>query len=428
MRPRVWLQTSILLLLTSAGCEHRHKVDPQQFDAAIARIDRWITVLDEAIRDLSGTLKEAQATLLKLEKELKTDTQDVLANEVRNVARSVLYTGGDQLKMIPDYLEIKIKDNLKVFRAALAQARKEVLEAKAKNDTSGIQRALDKLAEIKVFHDPVATGFVPNIIEVAWNDHDSPDHSIRVPVIDVHGWGFERPPMETPLFSLAIENAKGESRPLPSSAIMFQSRYQMQIKLSTPGVEFTKNDHALVFAWGAPGNSPQVSKLSIEHKILRQPELVEAPPVPMITALNVTIQTTKDDKDPEITFLLQPHLPGSGERGRLVVGGTRPELLGQPRPEFLPAYAYHEVWPNGHVATVQIRLAKPIPVRDRLKYALLMQYQNPWGNHGWEGRIERIQGVVSNGPSPSLELIDPTPEFKLGENGNPRQYEVHFSK
>ncbi|MBY0512585.1 MAG: hypothetical protein K2P78_01580 [Gemmataceae bacterium] len=259
--------------------------DEQQFADAIARLDKAIGLFDKAI---SVESKEWRETLVKLEQALKTDAQDLMVNEVRSVTQAFAADLKDLPKETADYIEVKLKDNLKAMRKALAEARQDVVDAKAKKDNSGIKRALDKLADIKVFHDPVVTGFIPSNVNIEWKDHTQTDYTIRIPLIEIRGWGFERPAGEELKMAVAIEGADGKLRSLPPAVFFFTSRYLAQIKLDTAGAKILKGDHKLVLIMntGQPGGRREVP---ISHKIppVPEPKKVEPPPPPHYPLLNI---------------------------------------------------------------------------------------------------------------------------------------------
>ena len=60
--------------------------------------------------------------LADLEQKIRDDGQDLLANEVHNTLTAFTVDIGDQLKASADYIEAKLKDNLKAFRIALESA------------------------------------------------------------------------------------------------------------------------------------------------------------------------------------------------------------------------------------------------------------------------------------------------------------------
>jgi len=268
--------------ISICGC--KPKWDPQQFDDVIQRLDRWIVAVNTATgkisveselwRDESSRWRNA---LDKLEGDLKKDAQDVLANEVRNISSALASDIGDQVKTTMDYLEVKLKDNLKALRDAIQKARADVIAARGTKDSKGIKLALDELSQIRIFHDPVVTGFIPSHVQLLWADNAQTNCSLRVPLVEVRGWGFERPAGEEARFSLkVIDNTGKELRELPRSAIFFTTRYLMQLKLDTQGVVFGKNDHGLVFAIGSASEDNR--SLPINH-VVPSPSPPE-PPTP----------------------------------------------------------------------------------------------------------------------------------------------------
>lgn len=303
-RPPILLFVCALVGLTVSGCVGLWW-DSTQFDAALKRIDNSIRAIDEAMAKITRESASWREALAKLEKDLKEDAQDVLANEVKNIGASAAADLGDQLKIGADFIDLKLKDNLKALRQALEEAREEIQEAKKKKDEDGIKRALDKLATIKVYHDPVVTAFIPGHVQIVWDDLAQTSYKIKpalkdTPLIEVRGWGFERPPgEETPRFSLEVIDATGKKvRDLPSSAIFLTDRYKLQIKLDAPGMKFSKGDHALVFVCGPHPTDRRY--LPINHVI---PDRPPPPPPERVVSVAGNIQTRGDDRDGGIVIL-----------------------------------------------------------------------------------------------------------------------------
>lgn len=286
-----------LIGTTGCGMKHEVKADDQQFQEAMDKIDRMTKAVDKAVGDITKESESWRKALPELEAKLKADGQDVLANEVRNLLASVSADLNDALKASADYIEVKLKDNLKAFRKALDAARTKILTAREKKNTSGIKEALDELANVKVFHDPVVTAFIPAHIELRWKDHAQTAYDIRVPLVEVRGWGFERPAPEAPRFGISVVTHDGKERPLPLGAVFSTTRYLMQMKLDSPGIQFGKEDHKLVFKLGA--TSADRRELPISHVVPKPPPPPSPPPPPpeTITGVVVTIQTTDDNKE-----------------------------------------------------------------------------------------------------------------------------------
>ncbi len=289
---RILTALPLLLLAAStvglSGCM-KHKIDDNQFVEAMKKIDG----IDEAVRK---AIKESEAwrrTLPELEAKLREDAQDLLANEVRNAADAFAAALATGVKEMIDYLEVKIKDNLRALRQALDKARAKVKTARENKDASGIKRAFDELANTKVFHDPVVTKPIPGHVELRWKDHaQKTGYTVRVPRIEVHGWGFERPAGEAPRFGLSVIGADGKERQLLPTAVFSTTRYLMQLQLDVPEVRFAKGDRKLVFTHG-PSPADR-TELPITHTIPLAPH--NSPEV--VTGVVVTLQTTGDDKQP----------------------------------------------------------------------------------------------------------------------------------
>jgi hypothetical protein len=272
MNRRKWMTTALTGTLCGIyGCsipiDMDHHLDDQQFDAVLMRLDNWTRAFERALLTITDEMSQWRPTLVKLEKDLKYDAldvmneaRDVLLNDVRTLGQGLAYDFSGAGKDLIDYVEDKLKANLKALRLAVEEAHKEAMDAKAKKDKGGVKRALDKLANIKVYLDPVVTAFVPGHIRIKWG---STRPVLPVSIIEAHGWGFERPHGETLRFRLEIIDDKGNARPCPSQALSATTRRLLQINLATPGIEFNQSDHELVLALGPP--AAPLHRVPIEH-------------------------------------------------------------------------------------------------------------------------------------------------------------------
>jgi hypothetical protein len=275
------------VLLSQIGCL-KVGFDPTQFDAAIEQLDRSITVLDSAV----GESKEWRKSLPSLAKQLE-DSGALMADKVRDLSAYFAEDLSGATKEAIDFIEVKIKDNLVAFRTALAKARAEVIDAKGKRDQAGISKALDQLAKVKVYHDPVVTKFIPSKINLVWNDHARESgYTLRERSIYLSGWGFERPKGEKGRFKIMITGVDGDSRPVPISILGTTTRYEMQIKLDSKDDLFKPGDQWLRFY---PDGEFEQS-LPIHEDT---PALPSANPEPeTIAQTKVLVQTTGDNKEP----------------------------------------------------------------------------------------------------------------------------------
>jgi hypothetical protein len=320
------LVSAVLVLSCLPGCQPvKVKADDDQFTQAIQRIDRMTNALNKAMADITKESETWRTSLNELEKQFKKDGQDVLANEVRNILAKSIRDVDVTVMASTDYIETKLKDNLRVFRLALEHAREKVINAKQKKNVNGIQEAFDELAKIKVFPDPVVTAFIPADVHLQWKDYaQDTGYSIREPNLEVRGWGFERPEGELPRFEVfaAKRDEQGNiigQHPLPLNALYSTTRYLMQIKLDASSVEFTPADNALVFKLGPtdlhflpvhherPEDPAEVKRRT---EAAEQKRLAEAKPVPTIGRIVFRIHTTNEDKDPNgrvMLYLLGPN-------------------------------------------------------------------------------------------------------------------------
>ncbi len=149
---RFLLLGCVLAFYSFSGCDSFGvKVDPSQFSQALMRIDSMTMAVDKVVNE-AGLWRTG---LPDLAKAIRDNGQDVLANEVENIATRFAADLANVPKETLDYLEIKIKDNLKDMRKSLTIARQKIVDAQSKNDLTGVSQALDELVKSKVFHDPL---------------------------------------------------------------------------------------------------------------------------------------------------------------------------------------------------------------------------------------------------------------------------------
>ncbi len=304
---RFLLLGCVLAFYSFSGCDSFGvKVDPSQFSQALMRIDSMTMAVDKVVNE-AGLWRTG---LPDLAKAIRDNGQDVLANEVENIATRFAADLANVPKETLDYLEIKIKDNLKDMRKSLTIARQKIVDAQSKNDLTGVSQALDELVKSKVFHDPVATTFIPNHVQIVWNEFEQNTYTVRVPRIEVRGWGFERPDQESPRFSVTIENKDQPESSIPMHALSLTSRYLMQISLAADGVAFRPGDRKLLFKTGL--GKPQ--ELPIEH-IIPAPKAPEMPPSKLVKVeiKKLTILDCADDDEDVKMSISVSGLNGSAE-------------------------------------------------------------------------------------------------------------------
>lgn len=413
-----------LILFVVVGCSklpihHEVEFDFAQFDRAVSKIDRMTESIDKAIADLRKESAAWREAVGELEKQLHEDGKDLLANEVRINVEALSKGLEDAWKSGVDYVEAKVKDNLKAFRVALDRARNKVREARGQKNKNGIKEAFDELARVVVFPQPVVTGFIPAHAELRWNDYSqTTGYGIRVPLIEVRGWGFERPVEEAARFgvSLVTRDASGKivkERALPMNGLYSTSRYLMQIKLDAPGVQLAPDDDALVFKLGPtpadwrflPINQvrpedPAVARARAEaQEKARRDE--EERKKPRVVAILLYVGTTWNDKDREITFHYTIHRKSDGHQIAGISVG-RDEVWPDPS-QSKPDWRHFTIPINGP--------ADRFTEGDRLGYRLHVRYDSYRGDPTWNGRL-RAEAVLSDGRI--IPVLVETADFTMG--------------
>jgi hypothetical protein len=126
-----------------------------------------------------------------------------------------------------------------------------------------------------------------------------------------------------------------------------------------------------------------------------------------VEAIHVDIHTTRNDKDREVSFTYLIHQPGVGAiSDPLTVG-------------------HGEVWPDGeNNRTYRIKLKKPFPYADRLKYALRVTYSSSDGDPNWIGRLSARAEATGGQQFP---VLGSTGDFEMGHlDGHPERKERDF--
>jgi hypothetical protein len=354
----------VVALTFTPGC--KPKWDPSQFDQAIMRIDNMVGAIDSATLQVGRTTEMLDA----LADKMTENGQKLIGEDLAKLSKKLSSDFGQIPKETIDFAEVKIKDNLHAFRAALAESRQDIVNAKAKRDAKGISRALDNLAAVKVLHDPVATMFIPSRIRIDWNSSSQSDgYKVPDPGIEIRGWGFERPKDEPTPFSITVIGADGRSRPLPDAALGTTTRYMMQLKLNEPSASFQPGDEWLVFMAG----SGFEQKLPIVHHVppLPQPE-VPPPPIEMLEAVEILVITTGDNKEErgEVTLNLlyggseKIHTRGPFGSGQNWEKGHVANNYDSKPEEFGPvSLMRHVAFKSGEKVTLRIDLATTVPNR-----------------------------------------------------------------
>src|SRR5262249_5302231 len=141
---------------------------PEAIKDASDKIDSMIVALDRTTGTIRVESPEWRAesarwrtAFKELQENFTKNEQELLGKTLRNTAdHAISHTSGEVRANI-DYLEIKLKDNVKTVRKALGEAQEKVKEAKEKRNTKVLSDIL-KTLETKVWHDPAVISFVPN--------------------------------------------------------------------------------------------------------------------------------------------------------------------------------------------------------------------------------------------------------------------------
>lgn len=126
-------------------------------------------------------------------------------------------------------------------------------------------------------------------------------------------------------------------------------------------------------------------------------------PADHVKVIKLTVQTTHDDKDSDLSWLIEI-LDDDNIYGSVEVGSG-------------------EVWGNFTAKDITINLKKSFPYAERHSVKIKVTQKSASKNYGWEGYLQ-VRGILGNGDGKNL--IGRTREFKLGENGNPLQAEFYF--
>jgi hypothetical protein len=122
-----------------------------------------------------------------------------------------------------------------------------------------------------------------------------------------------------------------------------------------------------------------------------------------VKIVKLTVQTTHDDKDDALSWLIEIS-DDDNVYGSVEVGSG-------------------EVWANDTAKDISINLKKNFAYADRKSVKIKVTQKSSGKNYGWEGYLV-VNGVLSD--NTTKKLINKTREFKLGENNNPKEAEFSF--
>ncbi len=217
------------------------------------------------------------------------------------------------------------------------------------------------------------------------------------------GWNLDVAAGDTTKYSVDVENTKAEKRPVPEVFVSYQGQYAVVVNVSSSGLPLTHHDARLVFnGYAAPSHVAIVKS--------------DPPPPPKkITEIELSVGTTWDDKDSEITFQYSIQRKSDGHQlASIAVGGG-------------------EVWPDPsdqkphwRSFTIPIPEGSRFPVADRFSYRLHVKYTSSDGDPKWNGRF-RARALVEG--TDLIPILTETADFDFGHrgDGNPDDRDFEFN-
>ena len=267
-----WLQRLIMvsMLMTPCGCGLIDWLMPgleDKFDQAIKQLDtmnkslqQGIAAMNGASKDWLGESKKWQDTLGKLQKDFALANEKLLGETLVNASNRVILQTNTVALCDVAYMEVKFKDQLKFISAAIDNAKRELAEAKKTGDKSRIQVILDAVSNTKVWDDPFIIAFTPPNISFDWDDwhktkfrFSSQLASARM--VQIFGWGFDRPPGETLKLNVSVRGSDGRERPVHTASIVNGGNFQQTINFTDRVNDFRPYDVAFVVECGNGPNN-----------------------------------------------------------------------------------------------------------------------------------------------------------------------------
>jgi hypothetical protein len=313
MRNTIFMRTAItsLLLLFSlflvAGCGVSEAIleAEKKINDMIFAVDRCRGTLQQESGEWKNESKAWREGFFQLEKDFDRSGERLLGQTLRQTADYAIAHTGSEFRADIKYLQARLFDTLKAVDRALQDAKKDIQEAKKDRDKSKVRVVFDRLANLKIWDDPTIISFVPNHIQMEWNQSREGSQT-RFQIssasrrIEANGWGFEQEHPEDLKITLQAIDKAGKPRPLAKSYHSPTTEYLLQLTLFTE--DFQEGDKQLVVACS--------TSASIRNRFLpigwpNPPTAVPPtpPPVPpeIVTEVEIRYYTLGDDKDKEDT-------------------------------------------------------------------------------------------------------------------------------
>ena len=235
-KPMVFGFSSLLVVIVSivTGCgPFKPGVD---IDLKIDQIDKALTTIDK----ISDESAQWRKTLPELADQVGDIGSKFAEHDLRNLSSQLSSDASRAGIVFTDHTERKIKGYLKAFRDVLKEVKEDLKTAKTNKDDDAVSRAIDKLADIVVFLDPYVSNIIPSKVTL------NPDGPLAN-IVQIHGWGFDRPNGERLDMQLIALNSKGETRPCQFS-VAKTTNYLLQLDLQESQLGAHRDETKLVFS------------------------------------------------------------------------------------------------------------------------------------------------------------------------------------
>lgn len=225
-----WLMALALAVPLLTSCDDVNKITDTIKDAQKALVDQSIAI---------------QATMTKLEKDLRDEGRSAIAQEVQSLAQRSVATAGSELRCDAQFL------------------REQMIE--------GLNQIIDKVTNPKHSAPPLTEYFcqaVPEQIDLSLR----PEIQNRK-ILSFYGYNLDAGGVKP-----FVLDASGHEREVPGEAVASPTHYLVTVNISpTGGVEFTDRDQQLVFYLNGGRERRTITILasSRRFKIQGDPILVE---------------------------------------------------------------------------------------------------------------------------------------------------------
>lgn len=155
------------------GCKALRSLDQRMADAVIS--------FDRAIASLNQQSNNWQTVITQLQEEISADMQSTISTEVENLTRNVVLTAGAEVRCNSEFIRIKLRDELIIFRNSIAQAiNKKLTDAGYANQLINI-------------YDTHATE--PFICDIVPSAVDLSIEKVRRQKLDIYGFNLRAMPI-----------------------------------------------------------------------------------------------------------------------------------------------------------------------------------------------------------------------------------------